>query len=291
MSDRQDKGADTARQTVASASKGEIAVSPHGTLRQLVEQAEGEIGRALPMQMDKERFVRLVLTELRINPKLLECSPQSVMGAVLTTAQLGLEFGTQLGQAYMIPFKNHGVMEVQLIIGFKGWLNLIDRNREIASVSVREVHERDTFKYAYGTADYITHEVNPGERGPVVGYYCIIKKVNGGYQFEVMTVDEVKVHMRRFAKSKERGPWVDNFDEMAKKTVFLKAKKWLPVTADVALASQTDTMVVHQMTSDEDPVVDFDEDGIFEGEIVNTETGEVVLNEGETVHEDGGANW
>lgn len=268
MTDQTDRGAGAARDMVTQASQGDIVSRTGPTLRQVIEQSEVEIGRALPMQMDKERFVRLVLTELRLNPKLLECSPQSVMGAVLTTAQLGLEFGSQLGQAYMIPFRSHGKMEVQLIIGYKGWLNLIDRNREIASVSVREVHERDEFEFAYGTDDYVTHKVAKGERGAVVAYYCIVKKVNGGRQFEVMTMDEVKSHMRRFAKSKERGPWVDNFDEMAKKTVFLKARKWLPVTADVALATFTDNGIVSQMTKDEDPVVDFDEDAVFEGEIV-----------------------
>jgi len=272
MSD--DRGADKARLAVSDASKGGIANRTTPTLRELVTQSEGEIGRALPMGMDKERFVRLVLTELRKSPKLMECTPSSFMGAVLTTAQLGLEFGAQLGQAYMLPFRNHGTMEVQLIVGYKGWLNLIDRNREIASVSVRTVRERDKFDYEYGLDEKLVHKPADGERGPAIGYYCVIKKVNGGRQFEVMTEAEVQKHMRRYAKSKDKGPWsdADQFEEMAKKTVFLKAKKWLPVTADVALASAVDEMVVSRNSIDDEPEVEeFNEDDAFDEGVVDAE--------------------
>lgn len=257
-----DQGADKARATLATTS-AEVAPKTGPTLKDLVAQQENAIGMALPLNMDRTRFVRLVQTELSKNPALMRCTPRSFLGAVFTAAQLGLEFGP-LRQAYMIPFKNQGVDEIQLIIGYPGWLNLIDRSGEIASVSVRRVHRNDDFDYAYGMNEYLNHKPADGDRGPVTHYYCIIRKVNGGTSMEVMTAAEVIKHRDRFAKSKG-GPWSTDFEAMADKTVFLKTKKWLPISADVAMASAVDNQVIARMSIDEDPDIVTD---YIDGEIV-----------------------
>lgn len=87
------------------------------TMQQYIKQMEGEIRKALPSVLTPERFTRITLSALSSNPRLQECTPQSFLGAMMTAAQLGVEPNTPLGQAYLIPFKNHGVMETQFQLG------------------------------------------------------------------------------------------------------------------------------------------------------------------------------
>lgn len=82
-------------------------------LQQYIKQMEKEIKKALPSVITPERFTRIVLSALSTNPKLAETTPQSFLGAMMTAAQLGVEPNTPLGQAYLIPYRNKGVMECQ----------------------------------------------------------------------------------------------------------------------------------------------------------------------------------
>ena len=87
------------------------------TIQQYIKSMEGEIKRALPSVITPERFTRMVLSALSTNPKLAACTPKSFLGAMMRAAQLGLEPNTPLGQAYLIPYRNKGVDEVQFQIG------------------------------------------------------------------------------------------------------------------------------------------------------------------------------
>lgn len=87
------------------------------TIQQYIKSMEGEIKRALPSVITPERFTRMVLSALSTNPKLAACTPKSFLGAMMSAAQLGLEPNTPLGQAYLIPYRNKGVDEVQFQIG------------------------------------------------------------------------------------------------------------------------------------------------------------------------------
>ena len=259
---------------LATAAAGAVVAKTTPTLRELVASQESEIAKALPNLLDAGRYVRIVQTELRKNPKLGNCSPSSFLGAVLTAAQLGLEFGpTQ--QAYLIPYRNHGTDEVQLIIGYKGWLSLINRSSEIQSVSTRTVHARDHFRYEFGLDEVLEHRPAEGDRGPITHYYCIIRKTNGGRSFEVCTVEEIEKHRDRYAKKggEIRGPWKDDFDAMAKKTVFLKAKTWLPMSAESTIAQTVDNGVINRTSAEQEPeVAQFDDDDVVEAEIVGGDT-------------------
>ena len=86
-------------------------------LKDLVKKMEGEIAKALPSVITPERFTRIVMSALSRNPQLAETTPASFLGAMMTAAQLGVEPNTPLGQAYLIPFRNHGVLETQFQLG------------------------------------------------------------------------------------------------------------------------------------------------------------------------------
>ena len=279
--------AQKARAKVAEASKGELAVHKEdNTLRGLVLTQKSEIQTALGQSFDAARYVRIVQTELRKNPKLMRCTPESFLGAVLTAAQLKLEFGP-LQQAFLVPYGD----EITLIIGYKGWLSLIDRSGEISSVFAEAVHQNDTFDYELGLEPKLVHKPAMDDRGPAIGYYAVIKKVNGGTSFAFMSKSDVTKHANRFGKKggKLSKPWTDDFDAMAKKTVFLKAKTWVSVTGDAAAAQSYDNAVIRKTTVAEEAQIDqteetFDDTEIVDAEIVDQETGEVVA--GATVYAD-----
>ena len=262
-----DKGATAA----LAATKSEVATPPKGTLAAMLLASKTSIEAALPRGISADRFVRIVQTELRRTPKLAQTSPASFLGAVLTSAQLGLEVGPALGQSYLIPYRNHGVDETQLIIGFRGWLALIHRGGQIASIDAREVHENDMFDYQYGDESYLKHKPAKGDRGPVTDYYCVAKTKNGGRTFEVMSRAEVEKHRDRYAKKVNgeiKGPWATHFDEMALKTVFSRVRKWLPSSTEQQLAASVDEGIVIRTNINDEPEVTYID--------VDPETGEVI---------------
>jgi len=91
-----------------------------------VQIQQEAVAKALPAGMDAGRFVRMVLTEMRRTPKLMECDPATLLGAMMLSAQTGLEPGGPLGQAFLIPrwSGQRKVMEAQFQIGYRGLVAL-----------------------------------------------------------------------------------------------------------------------------------------------------------------------
>ena len=261
MTERTDKTAGAAADVIGQA-LAETKVQK-GTLASFVQSQIPEIAKALPGGLvDAERYARIVITELRKKPELARCTPQSFLGAVMTAAQLGIEFGPTK-QAYLVKYGD----ECTLIIGYPGWLKLIDNTASIQDVSARTVYADDTFMLEYGLDERMVHipakdasgqPLPEDQRGKVTGYYCVIRKTNGGRTFAHMSYDQVVKHRDKYAKrgGKLSGPWADpmEFESMAWKTVFLKAKTWVPTSVE-ALASEVDGRVVSRLSMAEEPVV------------------------------------
>lgn len=205
----------------------------------LIRRMEPQIRKALPSVITPERFTRMVLTALSSTPKLQTCTPQSLLGAMMQAAQLGVEPNTPLGQAYLIPYGN--VCQFQL--GYKGLIDLAYRSGEVSSIQAHEVHENDTFEYEYGLEPKLRHVPAMTDRGPVTYYYAVLKLKNGGVGFEVMSHDDVETFARKKSKAYSNGPWKTDFDEMAKKTVLKKVLKYAPLKTEFARAVASDESV------------------------------------------------
>ena len=83
-----------------------------------LRQVHGKGNRKSPsVRHTPERFTRITLSALSSNPQLQQTTPQSFLGAMMTAAQLGVEPNTPLGQAYLLPYKNKGVLECQFQLG------------------------------------------------------------------------------------------------------------------------------------------------------------------------------
>lgn len=162
------------------------------SMQALVQSMMPQIQKALPSVLTGERFARMVLTALSSTPQLSECTPQSFMGAMMQAAQLGVEPNTPLGQAYLIPYRNHGRLECQFQLGYKGLIDLAYRSGEITDVTAHEVHENDEFEYELGLTPKLRHVPALKDRGRVTMYYAIWHTKAGGYGFEVMSVEDIQ---------------------------------------------------------------------------------------------------
>lgn len=243
------------------------------TLKDYVISMESQFARALPKVMTPERFSRIALTALSSTPALMECTKSSFLGSLMQAAQLGLEPNTPLGQAYLIPFKNNkkGVMECQFQIGYKGMLDLCYRSGEISSIQAHIVYENDIFEYELGLETKLVHKPAVSNRGAAIYVYGVFKLKNGGYGFEVMSMEDVRKHAERYSKTFKFGPWQENFEEMAKKTIIKRVLKYAPIRSDFVTIDST-VNSYNEKTQDVESVVQ----GDYE---VNPETGEATKME------------
>ncbi len=94
---------------------------------------------------------------------------------------MGLEPNTQLGQAYLLPYKNKGITECQFQIGYKGLIDLGYRNPQMQIISAQAVYENDKFEYELGLNPRLEHRPALEERGEVRLFYGLFKLTNGGF--------------------------------------------------------------------------------------------------------------
>lgn len=252
------------------------------TMQAYIKAMEPAIKKALPSVITPERFTRMVLSALSATPKLAECSPQSFLAAMMTAAQLGVEPNTALGQAYLLPYRNHGNMECQFQLGYKGLIDLAYRSGEVSVIQAHTVYENDVFEYELGMDPKLRHVPAKSDRGEAVAYYAMFKTKDGGYGFEVMSVDDVQRHAQRYSKSYGSGssPWRSNFDEMAKKTVLKRALKYAPLKSDFVRGVAQDETIKAELSDEMYAVPD---ETVYEAEgeeigstTVDAETGEVI---------------
>jgi len=251
------------------------------TIQQYIKQMSGEIKKALPSVMTPDRFTRIVLSALSVNPKLAATTPKSFLGAMMTAAQLGLEPNTPLGHAYLIPFRNHGVLECQFQIGYKGLIDLAYRSGEVIVTDAFTVYEGDEFSFCYGLNPDLVHKPVLQDRGAPICFYGIFRTKNGGYGFKVMSVEDIRAHARKYSKAYSSGPWQTNFEEMAKKTVLKQVLKYAPLKSDFVRAIAQDETIKTEISADmyEVPAVEVDYEVSSEVIPPNDGTGDVAPSE------------
>ena len=210
-------------------------------VRGLLDKITPQIAAALPKHMTPERMARIAFSAMQRQPLLLECTPQSLALCVITASELGLE-PNMIGHAYLVPYRNNktGKTDAQLILGYKGLIDLARRSGALSTISVACVHERDKFEYELGLEPRLKHRpYMDGDRGNVTLVYAVARLKDGGYQFEVMSRAEIE-QVRKKSKAGSSGPWVEHWDEMAKKTVLRRLCKLLPSSIELVRAVAMD---------------------------------------------------
>ena len=230
-----------------------VAPKAELTVRDLLDRMQPEIEKAAPRAIGAERFTRLVLTELRRNPVLFDCKPESVIGAMMLCAQLGLEPGP-LGHAYLVPYKEHGVQVCQFVVGYKGYIELGYRSGRLGSIRLATVWEGDEFIYEEREGGpYLRHrECAPVDRGREVCYYSRATIVGGKPHVKRLWPEEIEAARKRSPLGKlNRGPWHTDYETMAWKTCLRRQAPVLPQSVHFARA----------LEADERPVVALDAEG------------------------------
>lgn len=179
-----------------------------------------QMAMALPKSLTADRLTRIVMTEFRKTPELINCNQDSLLGAIMQCAALGLEPGSALGHCYLIPYNK----QCQLIIGYRGMIDLARRSGQIVSLSAYCVHEADDFHYELGLHPDIHHIPSASAaNSPVTFVYAVAVLKDGGVQFEVMSRAEIE-KVRNSSKAGKSGPWASHWDEMAKKGLALDTR-------------------------------------------------------------------
>jgi recombination protein RecT len=238
----------------------EIGRAKFGTMRDLMEKSKAQFARVLPSHMDADRLLRIALTQIRTNPRLLDCTPESMVGALMKAAQLGLEPDGVTGRAYLIPRRNArlGTVEVNFQRGYKGILELAYRSGQIASVRADVVREGDFLEYEKGLDEKLVHRPGSSFDAPVTHVYAIISLKQGGNLWDIWPSAKVEAHRRRFSKdSRDDSVWSTDWEAMAKKTLLIAVGNLAPQSIEWAHAADEERTGGEGVSADIDIVDGF----------------------------------
>jgi recombination protein RecT len=240
--------------TQAITSRQQIA-----NLRTMLDGMKDQIQAALPRHLTPERMVRVVMTAIQRTPKLMECSPGSIMGSVITASQLGIEPDGVLGRGYLIPRKNRKTnqMEANFMPGYLGLIDLAQRSGKVSWVAAELVFNCDKFEIVFGLDRKLIHipDFDNQDRGVfddkrkdlvgLRGAYAIVRYKDGETDFEYMPKAKLD-RLRNFSQSKDSdfSPWNTplGIEDMYRKCPIRKLAKRCPLSPEFQKATQLEEL-------------------------------------------------
>jgi recombination protein RecT len=131
-------------------------------------------------------------------------------------------------------------------------IDLAYRSGEVEVIQCHVVYKNDQFECCYGLEPKLSHVPADGDRGEAIKVYAMFKTKDGGFGFEVMSMDDVRKHAAQYSKSynSNYSPWKKNFEEMAKKTVLKKALKYAPLKSDFVRGVSSDESIKYDLNED-----------------------------------------
>lgn len=200
----------------------------------------------------KGEFINNLTAVVANDTKLQQCEPVTLMYAALKATALRLPLDPNLGQAYIIPYKNNRERktEAQFQIGWKGFIQLAIRSGQFQAINTTDIREGELQGYNLMTGEVNVQAVPDRENKPVVGYLAYFKLTNGFAKSLYMTAEEIEQHATRYSQSyrgkyKDSSLWATDKDAMAKKTVLkLLLNRYAPLSVDMQNAVQADQSVL-----------------------------------------------
>lgn len=231
-------------------------LNPKQLIRSAVDVNRREIENALPDGYvgGPERFARTILTAVSRDPNLLKCSPQSIIGAAMQAAQLGLTPGV-LGEAWLVPYGDACTFQV----GVRGLVALAARSGIV--IRAHTVHERDVFEHELGLHPRVRHVPAVGDRGPSILWYAVATDRTTRDVLGFAVIDRQHVEKRRKASRGKSPAWDGWFDEMALTKAVREVCRFLPLSVEMASALASDGVVRTDIAGHADEfVVDYAEE-------------------------------
>lgn len=232
-------------------------------IREEIEQRSGEFAAALPAHIPVERFRRVLLTAIQRNPDLVEADRRSLFNAAMLSAQDGLLPDGREGAIviYNTKTKRDGrevwIKMAQWMPMVFGILKKIRNSGEVATITARVVYGGDKFRYWIDDAgEHVEYEpADQPDTSIVRRVFAMAKTKDGELFVEPMTPEEVE-KVRQASRSKDKGPWVDWWSEMARKTAIRRLAKRLPMSTDLDdLIRRDDALYDLEGASDKAPRV------------------------------------
>lgn len=200
--------------------KPKTAIATLDVLKDKLTRARDKLAEVAPKYMSIDRLTRLMLLACGKSPKILACTPESILQFSMKCAETGLE-PIGAGGCWPIPYGT----TLTFIPDYRGLVHCAVRAGVIKEGAKAEiVRAADLFDYELGLTPYLKHKPARGDRGELDAAYCIYELPNGDKQFVVMDRADILAIKSR-SKSANSGPWVTDEAEMWKKTVVRRAMK------------------------------------------------------------------
>lgn len=213
-----------------------------GTLKSLLNgpSFRAALAEVAPKHLTPERVVKMVLMATSRQPKLLECTQESLLKAAMTSTELGLDCSGTLGRGYLVPYRNNKTNRTEAIFidGYLGKMDLARRSGEIQSISADVVYKQDLFSYEKGLREKLMHKpdvFSPKCDEDIKGAYMICRFKGGGHHIHFMSRHEIE-KIRGLSKARDSGPWKSFYPEMCKKTVLRAGLKMCPLSVETQQA-------------------------------------------------------
>jgi recombination protein RecT len=233
----------------------EAAAAPRKqkNIRELVERLKPELEKSLQGRLAADALVRHYLTAIRLNPLLRECTTESLLAALLLSAQVGLEPGP-LGHVYLVPYKH----ECTWILGYTGIIELARRTDRVGALRSVVVWDNDDWRvWQDEKGEHFTFY--PGDADKRTEMHSVLvtwkERAAGTWFPRVVHVPRSRIQRARAASPAARkgsGPWTTDESAMWAKTGIRAVRPWLPLSPEAAYAVAMDESVLIDVTPDED---------------------------------------
>jgi len=236
-----------------------------------LEKYKTKLSAIMPSNLSFRKLKEIISFSIRTNPKLLECTNVSLLRSIFQSVALGLEPGGPLQHAHLVPYWNaqRGNYECQLIIDYKGYIDLARRSGKVGNIYAKIVYENEKFEIIEGTKHEIIHNpLPPSQRGEKkIGVYAVAKDTDGGVVgWDWIWAEEVEAIKERVLsqkKNRDMNPWITHEEAMWLKTAVRKLAKWLPLSPEfqkAAIMEEYNEAGIKLPITSQDEVVDIEEE-------------------------------
>jgi len=195
-------------------------------------------------------FATSVLQIVASNKQLATAEPQSVFNAACMAATLDLPVNSNLGFAYILPYKAKNsegryTDVAQFQIGYKGFIQLAQRSGQFKTIAASPIYKGQLVSNNPLTGCKFDFSAKESEE--IIGYAGYFALVNGFEKTIYLTVKELEGHGLKYSQTFKKGfgLWKENFEAMAFKTVIkLLLSKYAPLSIDMQRAVITDQAVI-----------------------------------------------
>ena len=243
------------------------------------------VSDALPKDFNKARFVQNALALVNENPNIAKYGQQKIMAGLLKGAYLGLDFYSK--ECYLVPYGN----DLNYQTDYRGAKKLAKKYsiRPIKDIYAKLVHEGDLFEEKIiGGEQSFDFKPKPFNDGKIIGAFAVVLYTDGGMAYDTMSLADLE-NTRKASKASNSPAWKNFTGEMYKKTVLHRLCKHIeldfenPTQQNMFLSGmeiETDQQKITENEIAENAnSVDFPEDVVVEGKVVEESDGQVTMPE------------